>query len=174
MGKRVVYTFIMFRPGATTIDAVTANACALFLVVVVAAIVGPAHRAAERRYEIRVDDVRNIMEAVLEMQTVDPARVDAIREAAEATGAPPRVMFGNGASCSGDFGGQCSVAITADDCLDATEFAGAYLPSVPVDPSGDYSSSATGYYIDFSPGVLEIGACNPETRGEVRLERTFF
>ncbi len=164
----------MFTRGATTIDAVTATACALFLVVVVAAIVGPTHRAAERRDEIRVDDVRNIMEAVLEMQTVDSARVDALRDAAESTGAPPRVMFGSGTSCAGDFGPQCSDAIVADDCLDATEFAGAYLSSVPVDPSGSYSSAATGYYIDFSPGVLEIGACNPETQGEVRLERTFF
>lgn len=160
--------------GATTIDVVTAVAGAMFLIALTAGVVGPAHRLMARRDAQRTDDVRNIMEAVLEMQTVDPDRVDSLRAAAEASGAPPRVVFGNGTSCAGDFGSQCTDAIVADDCLDATEFAGEYLSSVPIDPSGSYSAAATGYYIDFSPGVLEVGACNPETQGAIRLERTFF
>lgn len=160
--------------GATTIDAVTATACAMFLVALVALVVGPARRVAELRDAQRTEDVRNIMEAVLEMQTVEPERVDALRDAYEASGAPPRVMFGNGTSCMGDWGPQCSDAILADDCLDAAEFASGYLADVPIDVDDMYSDTATGYYIDFSPGVLEVGACNPETQPEIRLERTFF
>lgn len=161
--------------GATTIDTVTATACAMFLIALTAAVVGPARHVAQLRDAQRTEDVRNIMEAVLEMQTVEPERVDALRNQAEASGAPPRVLFGSGTSCAGDWGAQCSDAILADDCLDATEFAGGYLSTAPVDPDDDtYSAAATGYYIDFSPGVLEIGACNPELQQEIRLERTFF
>lgn len=160
--------------GATTIDAVTATACAMLLLAITAAVVGPAHRVAERRDAIRTDGVRNIMEAILEMQTVEPEHVDALRDGAEASGAPPRVMVGNGETCAGDWGAQCSDAILADDCLDFTEFAGKYLSKAPIDPDGMYSAAATGYYIDFSPGILEVGSCSPETQGQVRLERTFF
>lgn len=160
--------------GATTIDVVTATACAMLLLAITAAVVGPAHRLAERRDALRTDGVRNIMEAVLEMQTIAPERVDALRNGAEASGAPPRVMVGNGETCAGDWGAQCSDAILADDCLDFTEFAGAYLSTAPIDPDDTYSAAATGYYIDFSPGILEVGACSPETQSQIRLERTFF
>ncbi len=160
--------------GATTIDVVTATACLALLIAVTAAVVGPAHRVAVHRDALRTDGVRNIMEAMLEMQTVDPERIDALRDGAEASGAPPRVMIGTGETCAGDWGAQCSDAILADDCLDFTEFAGAYLSTAPVDPDETYTAAATGYYIDFSPGVLEVGACSPETLPQIHLERTFF
>lgn len=161
--------------GKTTLDAVTACAAVMLMVAIIAAFVGPSRALAQKEDEARVDGVRNIMEAVLEMQIVDPQRVDDLRDAAEATGAPPRVMIGSAHDCAGDWGTQCGDAVLADTCLDADLYLADYLGEVPFDASDiRYSERQSGYYITFKPGVLEVGACNPGATEEIRLSRTFF
>ncbi|MBI1907906.1 hypothetical protein HYS28_00625 [Candidatus Uhrbacteria bacterium] len=161
--------------GKSTLDVVTSVAAVMFLVAAVAASVGPARALAQKQDEARIDGVRNIMEAILELQTVDPERVDELREAAEASGAPPRVMVGSADDCSGDWGVQCGDAVLADHCLDVDPYLSDYLGDAPFDGSDSrYSERQSGYYIDFSPGVLEVGACDPGAQEEIRLERTFF
>ncbi len=170
--------------GKTTIDVMTSTAVIFLTVAIVAMIVGPAHRLAVHNDDVRTDDVRNIMEAILDMQTVDPARVDNLRSALESAGSPPRVMISGGAgsgfaggkntSCAGDHGVQCGDAILADTCVDIMPFIDGYISHIPVDTAAGFTSAATGYYIDFSPGTLEVGACNPETQSTIRLSRTFY
>lgn len=161
--------------GRTTLDVVASIAAVSLLIAVVAAVVGPAHALAEKNDEQRVDGVRNVMEAILELQTVAPERVDDLRQAANVAGAPPRVMIGSAGDCSGDWGAQCGDAILADGCLDADVYLGDYLAELPIDASSRaYSERQTGYYISFTPGALEVGACNPVTTDTIRLERTFY
>lgn len=161
--------------GRTTLDVVTSVAAVMLLLAIIAAIIGPARVLAKKTDEARVDGVRNIMEAILELQTVDPERVDDMRQAAELAGVPPRVMIGRTADCSGDWGVQCGDAILADGCLDAGIYLGEYLAAMPVDlASPTASERQTGYYISFSPSLLEVGACNPASAETIRLERTFF
>lgn len=161
--------------GKTTLDAVTALAAVMLIMAVIAAFVGPTRALAQKQDEERIDGVRNIMEAVLEMQIVDPERVDDLRDAAEATGAPPRVMVGSAEDCSGDWGAQCGDAVLADKCLDVDPYLADYLGDMPFDVSDvRYSERQSGYYISFQPGVLEVGACNPGATEEIRLSRTFF
>lgn len=160
--------------GRTTIDIVASIGVVALLFVVVVGIMGPERAVQKERDEMRVDGVRNIMEAFLELQTVDPEAMDRLRDAVEASGAPPRVMIGAGESCAGDWGVQCGDAILADGCTDLRGFLEDYLSPLPVDPDDGYSSEVSGYYVTFAPGVLEVGACNPEVQDTIRLERTFF
>lgn len=160
--------------GSTAIDVVAAIGIVVTMVVIAIAVAGPGRAFAQRRDELRVDGVRNIMEAMIELQTVAPQHIDRLRAAVEATGAPPRVMIGSGETCAGDWGAQCGDALLADGCVDLGVFLGDYLSQMPVDPESLYSAAATGYYVTFAPGVLEVGACNPENQEVIRLERTFF
>lgn len=160
--------------GRTTIDVVTSLGIAGLLIVVAVLVIGPERALQKERDEFRVDAVRDIMEALIEVQTVDPESMDRLRDAVEASGAPPRVMIGTGVSCAGDWGVECSDAILADGCTDFGAFLQDYLAPLPVDPDARYSADVTGYYISFTPGVLEVGACNPEAQPGIRLERTFF
>lgn len=156
------------------IDVVASIGVAAFFVVLLVTFMNPARALERTRDESRVDAVRNIMEAMIEIQTVDPDAMDRLRDAVEASGAPPRVMLGTGETCAGDWGNACSDAILADGCADMSVFLSDYLASIPVDPSQPFSAAASGYYMTFSPGVLEVGACNPEAQDAIRLERTFF
>lgn len=161
--------------GRTTLDAVTGLAAIMLLIAVIAVFVGPARALAQKQDEARVDGVRNIMEAILEMQIVDPERVDNLRQAAELAGSPPRIMIGSAADCAGDWGVQCSDTVLADKCLDADLYLANYLENLPFDTSSSlYSERQSGYYITFTPGTLEVGACSPQATEEIRLARTFY
>lgn len=160
--------------GRTTIDIAASVAVVMFLVVLTVGLSAPGHQLKRVNDEMRTDGVRNIMEAILEMQTVDPDSVDRLREEFDNAGAPPRVMLGSAESCAGSWGVQCGDAILADTCLDPTFF-GKYLAEVPIDGGSlDYSAAHTGYYLTFGEGVLEVGACNPELQEVIQLDRTFF
>lgn len=160
--------------GRTTIDVAASVGVVLFLTALTVAVSAPRYRLQQVNDALRTDGVRNIMEAILEMQTVTPDDVDRLRAAYDAAGAPPRVMLGTGESCAGDWGAQCSDAVLADGCLDPALF-GNYLAVPPVDAGNlAYSADHTGYYLTFGDGVLEVGACNPELQETIRLERTFY
>lgn len=162
--------------GRTTIDVLASIAAVMFVILLVAGFMGPRQLLSRTHDEMRVDGVRNIMEAILEMQTVDPDAVDRLREAYEDAGAPPRVMLGSAVLCAGDWGVQCGDEILADECLDAERYGlTSYIPKMPVDGGWEeYSLQQTGYYLSFQPGSLEVGACAPETRNDIRLTRTFY
>src|SRR3989338_9199724 len=121
--------------GSTAIDVLASLAVVGLCIVVIVAVIGPGHALAKKQDEIRVDGVRNIMEAMLELQTVAPEYMDRLRDAVLATGAPPRVMVGNAEICAGDWGVQCGDAILSDGCVDIGAFLGDYLLEMPVDPS---------------------------------------
>lgn len=162
--------------GSTTIDVAASIAVVMFLAALTVALMAPGWQLRRVNDTSRTEDVRNIMEALLEMQTVDPESVDKLRSAVESAGAPPRVMFGTAESCVGDWGTQCGDAILADTCLDGEAFGlGEYLETFPIDLGhASFSQKHSGYYVTFSPGVLEVGACNPQLQEIIHLERTFF
>ncbi len=162
--------------GRTTIDAAASVAVIMLLIALAIGLAAPARALKRVNDEARTDDVRNLMEAMLEMQTVAPQNVDRLRAAVEAAGAEPRVMFGTGKACAGDHGVQCDDMLLADTCVDAGMYGLAdYLPAMPVDAGNATASfDHTGYYVTFTPRTLEIGACNPELQETIRLERTFY
>ncbi len=163
-----------WRPhGATPIDVLAATALVFFGVAIIVVFLTPGYRLAKERDEVRVDNVRNIMEAIIAMETSDPVRIDAIAQSARASGAPPRVMIGNGVSCAGDWGRACTDDILADRCLDLAEFSVGYISFVPIDENPHFTDAASGYYVDFSYERVEVGACSPETQTSITLTHEY-
>ncbi len=143
---------------------------AAFLLVAVLLIVGALlftnpYAELERQHDVvRHDGVRDLMEAMLELQQEQPEVFwDLLEELDEEA-----MMVGTGTVC----GGPATVAECSQDmlCLDLTETLASYLAALPSDPLvTEYSASSSGYYMLYDDSVLEIGACAPQQQEAIRL-----
>ena len=146
----------------------------MFVVVSLAALIAlamnPWKVAADKYDDVRENDVRDIMEVILEMQSTDPEGFAQII----GPSAAGRVMIGTADDCTGSYGPRCDDDLLSNFCIDLAEFAVPdYIMTVPVDPHGDFSKEKTGYYIAFEANQLEVGACNPESRLEILLKKDY-
>lgn len=126
----------------------------------------PALRFGNARDDRRVEDVRDLMQIVLGLEVENPEAFAAIL----GPSASGRTMIGTSNDCSGSFEPLCPDDILRDKCLDLSLYTEEY---VPIDLNPEFSSELTGYYIQFENNTLEIGACMPESRGEVVLRKQY-
>ncbi len=157
--------------GYTYIEIIAAFALFGVLAFLIVMIANPVHQLRRANDDVRVDDVRDIMEIVLEMQVKDPASFAAIVGSVAAG----KTMIGTNNSCEGSFGLRCPDDILQNNCIDLAEFAEpGYIDQVPIDPQDKFfDKRITGYYISFEAGKLEIGACNPQSRHEIILTKQY-
>lgn len=159
---------------STVLDILAAFAAVGLLVVVLVAVARPFLRLNSEQDAVRTSDVKNIMQAMLELQIVDSLRMDELVSGIRASGAPLRVMIGTAGDCSGSYGAECGDDVLSNVCVDVASFlTPKYLDFVPRDPDRNFSSERTGYYIEMTATSLDVGACNPETVPTIRLSRTF-
>ncbi len=156
--------------GHTNIEILTSATLVIFLFFIVAMMANPKLALEKRRDLVREDGVRNIMEMLLEMQVED--------EEAFASFVGPstagKTMIGSADDCAGSYGARCADDFLRDECVDIGESSKKYLNEVPVDPDDEiFSIEKTGFYISFENGELEVGACNPEARGEISLVKHY-
>ena len=156
----------MNRPhGYTLIDVIAACLLVLILFLVFALAFSNPHAALERQHdEVRMDGVRDLMEAVLELKNEQPEVFWALMEDV-AGGAK---MIGTGVACGGPV--TADACATEMPCLDLTGLLAPYVNPLPADPLViEYSATSSGYYISFEDQVFEIGACSPQQRESIRL-----
>lgn len=153
--------------GYTVIEVITAVLVVAVLLLVGIVISNPSKALQDEYREAQMDDVRDYMEVVFELQATD---MDTFYELAFQA-QDQKVMIGIGEGCDGSFGIQCEDFELSDSCLNIQE----YLPEgmltdLPYDISDDqYSRVRTGYYLLYDEDVLEIGACDPSGVDHVRL-----
>ena len=153
--------------GYTGKDVFTSFMLIALIILVVVVLVGPARLLTKERDTVREEAVRDIMEMLLEMRVQDPTSFAQVM----GTVAAGQTMIGTAYACAGDFGAQCGDVTLRDTCLDLTTFdAETYLAELPVDPSPEFLSRQTGYYLYLENNTLEVGACNPQSRSEIKLE----
>lgn len=154
--------------GYTYTEILIAVGLVLGTIVLIVAISNPIVKFRESRDELRQADVKDLLEVMLEMQYTDSESFSAI----VGTIAGGRTMIGQGSICVGDYGTRCSGSDLRDYCVDLTELGALdYIAAVPVDPKDKiYNKNQTGYYMELVGQTLVIGACNPESREEIRLE----
>ena len=153
--------------GYTWKEVITSFAVIGFAVLVIVIAINPQAILEEERDVVREEAVRDIMENVLEMRVEEPEAFAQII----GTVASGQVMIGSAYECAGDFGSQCSDVVLRDSCIDLSTFGdGELFSETPVDPSSDYAPRQTGYYLYLENKTLEVGACNPERRDEIKLE----
>lgn len=135
----------------------------LFAVILIA--VDPARRFAEARNAIRRQDVRTILEAIIEY-TADnrgnfPVGLDSIVASYQVIGTMP-----SGCNIT------CGYNPTVSVCLDlGASLIDTYLAEMPHDPVGgeDYN---TNYYVNKTAGNrIVVGACIPELDETIRVMR---
>jgi hypothetical protein len=143
----------------TKLDVIVGTAVLLFILFLIAMLVGPVRTLANERDELRTEHVRSLMTKILQLQLIDPEAYDRLVTDVAAQGELRSVIgYGN---CSGSSGRQCPAEVTAESCLSLGEyFPPLLLSSVPVDPwPARYSPEATGYYLAIVGAQLEVGAC---------------
>ena len=156
----------MNRPrGYTLIDVIAACLLVLILFLISTVVFSNPYVALQRQHdEVRMDGVRDLMEAVLEMKSVQPevfwALIDELQGEVS--------MIGTGTTCGGPV--TTDTCTTEMPCLDLRDSFAPYLDSLPTDPSTTgYSTMSSGYYILFEDQVLEIGSCMPQQRDSILL-----
>ena len=153
--------------GYTLIDVIAA--CLLVFVLLIVAgmlFTNPAEELAKQRDEVRMDDVRDLMEMMLEMKQEDPTIFWSLLEDLE----DGPMMVGTAESCGSDY--KVDACGEQMDCLNLLTWSTVqeYLPSLPVDPNEEvFSYERSGYYLSYDDRVLEIGACSPEYQSGVLL-----
>lgn len=158
--------------GYTWPDIFWSLAVVVFLSLAIALAMNPWRILGKENDEVRINDVRNLMEVMLEMQQVDSeAFAQVVGPAASG-----RTMIGSAQNCAGSYGPRCSDELLSDHCINLADFAvPKYLSELPVDTAGkDFSPAKTGYYISFESGELEIGACNPQSQHDIVLSKNFY
>lgn len=153
------------------------NKLIIAFVIVVLLIIGGwywQNRLQVRNDEQRLRDVEDIMQILIEMRTDQPEWFSQI----VGQSAAGQIMIGQGSDCSGDWGRRCAESALKDSCINLTQPFSNYMDSLPVSPAsvyigmsgGDYSQDHTGYYLVVRDQTLEVGACMPEARAEIKLE----
>ncbi len=123
-------------------------------------------RLLVRNDEKRLADVEDIMQIIIEMRSTQPEWfAQTIGQAAAG-----QTMIGQGSDCSGDWGRRCAEQALKDSCLDLTRPFSNYMDGLLVSPGSSYSIDHTGYYLIVRDQTLEVGACSPESRAEIKLE----
>lgn len=152
--------------GYTLLDILTVT---VIFSVVLAAIVWLANpgRALKREYDAqRVEDVRNITEALIEYDLVDPDAFDALVNSLD----DRPTMIGSADSCAGSYGVQCDAGVLHDNCVDLEAPLSRLLGSIPFDQHGEgLSSERTGYFLKRSNNHLIVGACNPQSTSNIEI-----
>lgn len=154
-----------YHHGYTTIDVIAACVLVLGAIVIAALLLSNPAAELEHQYDVvRSDDVRDLMEVMLELEVEEPQTfwsiVDDVRGEA--------AMIGTAATCGDDYTvDACSASM---DCLNLFTLSSEYLESLPVDPNDErFSYDRTGYYLLYEDDVLEIGACAPESVDAISL-----
>lgn len=135
----------------------------LFAVILIA--VDPARRFSEARNAVRRQDVRTILEAIVEYATDNrgnlPAGLDSVVASAQVIGTMP-----SGCNIT------CPATLTANACLDlGASLMETYLAEMPHDPESgeDYN---TNYYVNKTAGNrIVVGACISELGETIRVTR---
>jgi len=156
----------MHRPqGYTLIDVIAACLLVLVLFFVFAVAFSNPHDELQRQHdEVRMDGVRDLMEAMLELQNEQPELFWTLLESLKGEA----YMIGSGTSCGGPT--TADVCAAEMPCLDLSDTLTSYLDPIPSDPLViEYSETSSGYYLSFEDQVLEIGACTPQQRESIRL-----
>ena len=146
------------------------NKLIIAFVIVVLLIIGGwywQNRLQVRNDEQRLRDVEDIMQILVEMRTNQPEWFAQI----VGQSAAGQIMIGRGGDCSGSFGTQCLNESLKDSCLDLTQPFSNYMDSLLVDPDrSTYNINQTGYYLSVHDQILEVGACSPESREQIKLD----
>lgn len=151
----------------TRLDYVLAVGLTGLILFVITLSVNPVRSFAYARDEARMDGVREIMTAIMQMPVDNRAKYEALLDRAEGREGQ-RFMLGNGASCAGSWGKYCEDGRVPDDCLPVEEIF-ASEDFVPVDPkTSTFGTFATGYYVSFDKDEIEVGACSSDM-GAVRM-----
>ena len=130
----------------------------LFAVILIA--VDPARRFSEARNAVRRQDVRDVVEAVLEFMTDNrgnfPGNIDTVA-------ASYQVLGTNGAGCNATACGSIPVASMMSSCSDLSgDLVETYLAEIPTDPNTG-TAGDTRYAINRSSGNrIEVVACDGE------------
>ena len=138
----------------------------LFAVILIA--VDPARRFSESRDAVRRQDVRDILEAVIEYTTDNrgnlPAGIDNVAASIQLLGT-------NASGCNQACAGY-PIGSVSSSCADLTSaLVETYLASIPADPSTG-SAADTRYYINKTTGNrVEVGACDPERVTSISVKR---
>lgn len=135
----------------------------LFSVILVA--VDPARRLSQARDAVRRQDVRTILDAVLQF-TVDgdgigPAAIDGVTASFQVLGTDP-------SGCNTTCTAETSVAACVDLSGDLVD---EYLADIPFDPlTGDAGNS--DYAINQTAnGRIEVASCDPEIAAAISVKR---
>lgn len=152
--------------GYTLLDMFT---IAVLITVVLSAIIWLANPGMQlkKQYDAqRVEDVRNITEALIEYDLVDPDGYNALVEGLD----DRPTMIGSADSCAGSYGIQCDASVLHDNCVDLEAPFSRLLGSVPFDHHGDgLSSERTGYFLKRSNNHLIVGSCNPQSTSNIEI-----
>gem|GEM_PF-5010303 len=156
--------------GYTYIEVLTASLLIIVVGLVIALFMNPSYQVARERDAIREDAVREYMEAFLDVQLEDPERFEEILEEVQTD----RTMIGVATDCSGSFGAACADSVLKDVCMDASgDVVPVYLDEMIIDPVDGFSERRTGFYAAYIGGIFEVGACYPETRDAIQLQKRF-
>ena len=130
----------------------------LFAVILIA--VDPARRFSEARNAVRRQDVRDIVEAVLEFMTDNrgnfPTNLDTVT-------ASYQILGTHTAGCNAAACGQIQTSFFASSCGDlSASLVETYLSDIPFDP-GTGTSGNTRYAINRTAGSrIDVVACDAE------------
>ena len=143
----------------TRLDGIVAVAILLFILFIFGMLLGPARVLSKERDEVRTDDVRELMNSVLQLQLVDPDAYSKLVADVRAQNGL-RVVLGQG-DCSVPHGSECSESVTAASCLSINGyFPELLLAKAPLDPRGEpFSANLTGYYFAVVDDQFEVGSC---------------
>lgn len=135
----------------------------LFAVVLVA--VDPAQRLAQARNAVRRQDVRDILEAIME-SIVDndgtiPANIDSVTASSQVLG-----TAGSGCNTT------CTAVTTVAACADLTgDLVEDYLSAIPMDPNTGTAAN-TDYAVNKTAGGrILITSCDPELSVPISAQR---
>ena len=139
----------------------------LFAVILIA--VDPARRFSESRDAVRRQDVRDILEAVVEYTTDNkgntPTGLDDVPASIQLLG--NSALDCSASPCAGYVSSEISTS-----CLDLSgSLVESYLASIPQDPNTG-NAGDTRYYINKTSGNrIEVGACDPEQVTSISVKR---
>ncbi len=140
----------------------------LLLLVLVSTVIVFAQKPGEKMQEYQdrqtQEDVRNIFEDILGMNTSDPQKLAGILSQV----AVGRSMIGRVEDCAGDFGVQCSDEQIRDHCLQIQDL------GIPTNIHANFTEERKGYYLELIQGELIVGACAPQIRESIELKANLY
>ena len=161
--NRFVVSYNPFQK-ATRLDVITSLGLVIFLGLAIVLAIGPWQVLAKERDVKRTEHVRQIMAALLQLESDDEQTFDTLVARLRAAG-DLKVMIGTG-DCADSHGPQCADVVTSDACLLLRDFVGdEFLPVIPLDPEWKkFTAELPGYYVALFQGQLEVGSCGATTR----------